>query len=626
MLSVLSAVGIFLSTGCSDDDETTGTSALRLIPPQATGKVVVTIADDGLTGTVEFLDAEEHSVNIGVETDQPAWDYAVEQAGEYFRVGSENNVLTITAPANPAQDVHGAEVTVRAGSAQCVLTVTQGRERPGGNGVVYTSSLCQYWGDAYEADLGTYVLFLCEGVTIDPAGPTLQGGPGSLVTIEFFTPYPEDDNLFIPAGVYTLAPAGGMPGRFQFTAAGWDGEGSGTYAATVDADGMRTDAAVTGGEFTVEYVNYQYSITGRFDVEGSDDQLEFGYAGDIEIYDVMNPGGEMPGEFEGTFLWGEATYSGDYYKSGMGNLFVNLVDAENPDMLPYNRLALDVNIPLASSPSDIGFEAGTYRIAPRNVYTDEFTFNPGTVTDETLAGSYWCRHDSQDGWYPVAVTGGTVTVAKSGTIYTVTAQVTLEDGTVIEGTYEGVITVYDNSTLSSLDRNLTLDGLNAGKLDFYGALAYVSDYYNWVMTLYSAGSPDNAVILEFMSERDYITEAPSGTYEPMPEIKEQYLMPFSYIPGYLRNSGNITGCWYVEDGKGIAPLVDGTFTIGRSGNGYTVTFDMKDDWNYAGGPHTIEGSFSGPLQYSDLSEGWLAPGTMRLVPKKAPAAAFPRGK
>lgn len=85
------------------------------------------------------------------------------------------------------------------------------------------------------------------------------------------------------------------------------------------------------------------------------------------------------------------------------------------------------------------------------------------------------------------------------------------------------------------------------------------------------------------------------------------------IPGNLGDNAT-PSCYvkYNEDGDAVAaaPLVKGTVTVSKSGNNYTFSYEVYDDFNKQDPsvtPHKISGTFTGTLpEFKDASEATAA--------------------
>lgn len=103
-------------------------------------------------------------------------------------------------------------------------------------------------------------------------------------------------------------------------------------------------------------------------------------------------------------------------------------------------------------------------------------------------------------------------------------------------------------------------------------------------------------VIYFNDDNEYWL--PEGTYRVVMEdiYDENSREPFTVLAGSESNSViNPNGSWYyrlVEDEYvGSAPIVEGTVTVARNGEAYTLTFDFVDDAGYR-----ITGTRTGALE------------------------------
>lgn len=479
---------------------------------------------------------------------------------------------------------------------------------PIGKVEVFTKAQAIYVGEDMVDGMGAYILVLySEGVEFD-LGSWYCHGTGNFIWLALNTPMPADlRNVSIPAGTYPITD---IEDVIEFTfQAGFDGLGS--FTGEVNGEDESTDDIVSG-ELKIERQGDSYTVVLDYSTATNTEARSAKYDGTIPLLNFV---GEPALPFDGVFTLAQANYYGNYYGEGSGNIELLLTDMEFDEELgdyvyPGHLMYFDVNTSLFASPDAIEFIPGTYESDGTQTFTTPFTFNEARED----GGSAWISYNSwgtQEQEGTSGVNGGEFTVTRNGTQYTISVIVELDNGETLTGEYQGTLEVGDASLLSLLTDDVTIDATK-GMMIFRGDIQYYQDTsYNWVIWMATSGmnldgeptGTGDFMQIEINTTKTSTTEIPSGEYMVMPVIANEYLVPFSYIPGFFSNYGYLSGSWYFRDLMAQAPAVGGTLSIENKGNGiYAITYDMVDDYYYAPRPHSISGTYDGPFTYVDGSQ------------------------
>jgi len=289
---------------------------------------------------------------------------------------------------------------------------------------------------------------------------------------------------------------------------------------------------------------------------------------------------------------------------------------DDPEPDPYTRLT-DINpmymgdtngaanfiIAFATDPgaNDVYFGLWDADIPQdlKNIRLPTGTFTP---SDDWSAGTFEPEYTFAR-IYPagtsIPFTGGTITVAAEGDTYTITGDLNDEYGTEYKYRYVGPVTVKDESPHHLPQLTADVDDSS-----FYLAEGtYFGDLYQTGTSVIDIGftSPDVFMSVEFLSEGSEKFSADvlkPGTYTINADRSQYTLTPgqeynkagWKYIPigTYCRVIG-------MTDTYGFA--TSGTITVEKSGNQYTITFDMTSANGKA-----IKGSYTGSLSLTDGTE------------------------
>lgn len=253
---------------------------------------------------------------------------------------------------------------------------------------------------------------------------------------------------------------------------------------------------------------------------------------------------------------GIITYYGDFYSDDAENIYLRLY-TENETANIY----LDLMVP-----------NGSKTLVPGK-YNFGTAYEPFTILeDESEVG--------EDGEIVAGITGGSITVSKSGDIFTITFDL---------GTTAGKLTGKCEKALEWEDESDEYDSV----LD--GTITIAGDYYPITkgrMTYYPA-NPGEGASIELMVKNNDGDGLTLRMYIPANEeelVEGIYTFDDSYQPMTIWYGNTFTD----DGGSGITA---GTVTIGKSGETYTITFDLEayeDD---------VTGTLMGTLDWEDGSEG-----------------------
>ena len=291
------------------------------------------------------------------------------------------------------------------------------------------------------------------------------------------------------------------------------------------------------------------------------------------------------------FTYAEGYYHGDYYESGTGNFALNFanVPISNGYLTePGDLLFVDLSTTLFENPKDAVLEEGTYTISADHI---KGTFMPCKVVDvpsfgySFATGTYCERMNADYEYFYAIVTGGTVTVAKSGDGYKLDFDFETNDGHTFKASYEGELPIEnlaggpsDESTLTG-DYEIDFEWVKTATLYYYG------DYYkngmdNWTLLISNGKEGSDAFQAEFLSPKAGLASGfPAGYYNPLETLDTQSQY---FIPGTMTSDG-LAGTWYVggltADGEATkyAPAKTGSiYVMPRGGDKYMFVIDCYD--------------------------------------------------
>lgn len=315
-----------------------------------------------------------------------------------------------------------------------------------------------------------------------------------------------------------------------------------------------------------------------------------------------------------------AVYMGDQYGIGYDEVFLYLLsgDVRYSDLSLSGKgsaLWLDLNLP------------GTGKaVLPAHHYTAyideeqemEYTFQAGVdLGDWGVIGSLVYENNGKMEY--MMVEDGTVDITLDGSTYTVDA-VVKSQGKEYKFRYTGAIEV-ETYTGGGEGGDGEYTTVNLGKLtqarfEYYGD-AYgtngVSD--NWILYLCDDGvtigengfsGVGDIMMIELdcpVGVKDHIEP---GTYPVIPptEATTDALKPFTTVPGLQNAEGYIYGTWYLSSKNsedkafaGYYGASQGSVTVGKTGDVYSISFEIKDT-DYKG---IVSGSFEGKASIIDSS-------------------------
>lgn len=347
----------------------------------------------------------------------------------------------------------------------------------------------------------------------------------------------------------------------------------------------------TGGTIEITKEGTDYTIQSNL-TDGTNNVYRYRYTGKV-VGEDQSPH-HLPlvtSDVNAPCYLAEGTYFGDYYKTGTSVINLQLT----ADGVVF---CTELFAPGAESFSPDVLRPGTYTVKGDR---SEWTLTPGEEFNyagwEYRPQGTYCRVIGQTDTYGFA-TSGTIEVEQSGNQYTLTFNLTTNNGKTVTGSFTGPLTLRDGTeqpVISQLeeDRVLDLSHIPEGKM-LYSGEWYHNGMNNWTIYVKDE-SIDNidGMIFDFnMPDMGFLPEGiPTGTYELSSVAKENTLVP-GFINTYL------AGTWYIWANAGgsyrkAAPIKTGSLTIGKEGDIWTLDFEMYDD---ARPPHKISGSWSGPIQ------------------------------
>ena len=236
----------------------------------------------------------------------------------------------------------------------------------------------------------------------------------------------------------------------------------------------------------------------------------------------------------------------------------------------------------------------------------------------SVTGSYVYENNEY-----VMVEDGTVDITLDGSTYTVDAVVKSLEGMEYKFRYTGAIEVetYTGGGEGGEGGDGEYTTVNLGKLtqarfEYYGGNAYgtngVSDI--WILYLYDDGvsigndgftGAGDIMMIELncpVGVKDHIEPGTYPVIHPT-EATTDALKPFTTVPGLQNDRGYIFGTWYLssknrEDGfAGYYGAMEGSVTVGKTGDVYSISFEIKDTDKQG----IVSGSFEGKASIFDRS-------------------------
>ena len=419
---------------------------------------------------------------------------------------------------------------------------------------------------------------------------------------------------------------------------------SGTYEPNADFSAFSynpsnsyVDIIVDGGELvsspimgtvTVERTGPTYTITVVGTLMLLDD-MEFSarYTGTLQFVQGGTSAFEyFDKDFEVTAKDAQMRYWGGWFYQFADDVGVEMFDGEFDENGSMTRgYYLHISRVLMPKYADYNAEYvpladGVYEVTtlPDATYCQPYTIEHGRIEDllgdKHFVGSYVTYVDG-DTKKVALITGGTMTVERSGESYTITADFVAENGVKVKVNYTGELIVgnfNDNDQSKPVRPYTTLTGdhtYNFPAESTYTAACY-GEYMKkgfdlWFITIMGFNStyPDgygDMFTAEFVVETGGARDKmPTGTYNIALEVKDHTM-----FPGFTDFAGNILFTWYGDltpDAEGyssqIAPIASGTVTVEEAEDGnYHFTFDLVDD---AG--NKITGEWTGGGQAIDLT-------------------------
>lgn len=345
-------------------------------------------------------------------------------------------------------------------------------------------------------------------------------------------------------------------------------------------------------------------------------------------------------------------YCGDQYDNGYDNDFLFLLSGnvkEGGVSLAGKGTALwlDLNLPKTGATT---LPAEHYIPLLSDDQDQSYTWLPGTDAGSWgIFGSFIYSYQEGDAEPQyIMAEQGTVDITLNGSEYTINAVVTA-GGKEYKFRYTGAVTLKDVKDAGDPPAQDYTE-VELGKELTQAYLEFDGDVYktggvsnNWLIYLADKqvnfassplSGPGKIMMLELNTAPSAGKELSEGTYNVLnpEEIKSAaYLAPFTVVPG-LVSDNSVYGTWYLATetkGGQFQPLCGaqkGTVSVKKSGQTYTIDFDVTDD-DYK---ISVKGSYTGVPSFYDgtattsslSTKAAAAPGKVLNIQNSARRKAF----
>lgn len=345
-------------------------------------------------------------------------------------------------------------------------------------------------------------------------------------------------------------------------------------------------------------------------------------------------------------------YCGDQYDNGYDNDFLFLLSGnvkEGGVSLAGKGTALwlDLNLPKTGATT---LPAEHYIPLLSDDQDQSYTWLPGTDAGSwDIFGSFIYSYQEGDAEPQyIMAEQGTVDITLNGSEYTINAVVTA-GGKEYKFRYTGAVTLKDVKDAGDPPAQDYTE-VELGKELTQAYLEFDGDVYktggvsnNWLIYLADKqvnfassplSGPGKIMMLELNTAPSAGKELSEGTYNVLnpEEIKSAaYLAPFTVVPG-LVSDNSVYGTWYLATetkGGQFQPLCGaqkGTVSVKKSGQTYTIDFDVTDD-DYK---ISVKGSYTGVPSFYDgtattsslSTKAAAAPGKVLNIQNSARRKAF----
>ena len=509
--------------------------------------------------------------------------------------------------------------------------------RPGENteelrDITLTTGYGEYWGQWYNNKSDSFLIYLYEGPTDSQGNFT---GAAHMLTLDVLLP--KTGELKLKQGVYRCTDREGETMIFipSYESINEQGEkyldGSTLYVQRDKNHG--NTYAITDGTLIVKTL-----VTGRCEIEATivanGGEYTFHYKGAINIEDKTQggQGGDtgIPGQ-DTYSLKAKALYNGEVY-DGSDDYTLYLYYGEYLDNGDFKTAGTEMVFEiLTKKTGEMVITPGKYTCTGNDFTAGHFL--EGLEEDGTTFPSYLYRQYDNKGNYSLElVTGGDLTISKSGSEYQVRASFTTPSGSFLSE-YKGPITITDNrkeevpkdiemkdiSKVVALDCGQVWDGIEC------------TDYRDWILYFYDkdAESTNEYTCVEFLTKENVKGSLPDMTLDKVVQVgNPSDFVPGVIIGGYTDDDSYAWGTWYCKGGTAHYMATKGTLGVKHSGDDYALSFDFADE-EYNG---TFKGSYTGPVEFK-VDQG--ASGTARRSAGKAfsprrgamaPRTAAPAGR
>jgi len=286
---------------------------------------------------------------------------------------------------------------------------------------------------------------------------------------------------------------------------------------------------------------------------------------------------------------------GDYYETGNNSfdmyLLENTLSVDSAGALSGNGTLLYIDFSVAITQNMMN--EGNFTLTNTGAVN---TFFPGEYVEsdgQTAVKGTHIITINQTTAIATLVKDGHYSVSSKGENFLIVGDLITENNEVVHFSYEGPVAVKDQ-------REVPVEiypVFTKGELVFYGD-AYKSGISNNFVAYLASESVNfedtvlngEILMLELNTALTDTTFIHDGTYNMMPLLTIENLVPNSLVLGYSTENGENWGCWYY--GETTKQLRTGNVTVSRTDDQYTINYLLYDKIG-----SKVSGTFTGPLKY-----------------------------